>query len=475
MANKFSLKDSKANSFSLFQLGVLLVIGYACSIAPIVVTIMWGCAVVFALYGYLKKRVGWIWYTIIASPILEVLARMSKADYIPDEVGKYFLVFAIGLLVLYNLQHYTAKAAHRVGWLLLAVIVPSLIVALSSFDYEQWVFNIFSLLELAILLILISRERWDIERFCKTIQVSVACIIPFLVYLTINTPDFSDIDFELGANSDTSAGFGSNQVSTILGLGMLLIVVLLTLKRPFVKSKPINYILIAYLLFRGLLTFSRGGVVVAVLAIAIVMLPAMLSNPRAFVRYTFMFLGLGVIGALVFVQVNDITGNQLLLRYEGETQGTQAGVKDKTLDKVTSGRSKIIVADARIFADYLLFGVGPGGAKSLRGQYFDGDWHKGGVAAHTEYSRLLAEHGLGGLLACLILTIFPIMWVYKQRVRTWKGIAGAFMFLAIFTSMHAAMRTNTTVVCFVVGTAPLVLVKQKKKVLVKKVESEQTV
>lgn len=430
----------------------------------------------FALYGFFRNRVDWIWYTIIASPIMEVLARMSKANYVPDEVGKYFLVFTIALLVLHNLQHKGAAAAHRVGWALLAVIIPSLVVGLSSFDYEQWVFNIFSFLELAILLILISRERWDVERFCKTIQVSVACIIPFIVYLSINTPDFAEVDFELGANSDTSGGFGSNQVSTILGLGMLLLVVLLTLKRPFVKLKPINYLLIAYLLFRGLLTFSRGGVVVAVAAIAIVMLPAMLSNPRAFVRYAFMLLGLGVIGAVVFIQVNDITGNQLLLRYEGETQGTQTGATDKTLDKVTSGRSKIILADTKIFADNVLFGVGPGGAKSLRSGYSEGDWHKGGVAAHTEYSRLLAEHGLGGLFACLILSIFPMIWVYKQKVRTWKGIAGAFMFLAILTSMHAAMRTNTTVVCFVVGTVPLVLVKRKKKVVrVKKVEIEQAV
>lgn len=475
MANKFSIYDKKANSFSLLQLGGLAAIGFVSTIYPILIAMVWGGVLAFAIYGYLKRRVDWIWYTVMASPILEVLGRMSKAPFIPDEVGKYFLAFVTMLLIIYYLQHKTAAYAHRAGWYLLAAIVPSLVVALSAFDFEQWVFNIFSLLELSILLILISKERWDVERFAKTIQFAMMFIIPFLVFLTIRTPKLSDIDFELGANSDTSAGFGSNQVSTILGLGMLLIMILLTLKRPFVKSKPINYMLIAYLLFRGLLTFSRGGVLVAVGSVIIVMLPAMLASSRSFIRYTMILLGLGVIGVVVFIQVNRITGNQLLLRYEGETMETQSGAKDKTLNKVTSGRSKIVVADTKIFADNLLFGVGPGGAKMLRASYFEGDdWHKGGVAAHTEYSRLLAEHGLGGLFACLILSIFPIIWVRKQKIKTWRGIAGSLMFLAIFTSMHAAMRTNTTVVCFVIGATPLVIIK-KKKVPVKNNELKQAV
>lgn len=465
MANRFSIYDGKANSFSLTQLGILIGIGFMGAVAPITISLVWIGIFLFTLYGFYKGRMDWIWYSIAASPIMEVLARMSEAPMIPDEVGKYFVLMSIMLLSMNKLSNKYAGPAHRVGVFILAAIIPSLIVSIYAFDYEQWVFNILGLLELAILSILIATDRWGIERFCKTLQFGAAPIIFFAVYLSINTPKFTDIDFELGANFQTSGGFGSNQVSTILGLGMVLLVILLTLKRPFVKQRWINIALIGYLLFRGLLTFSRGGVVVAVLAIGIIMLPTMLSNAKAFFRYFIILIGLVIMGGLVFLQVNELTGNQLLLRYQGETKGTQMGTQEKTLGKITSGRSRIVEADYHVFLDHMLFGAGPGGAKQLRSDYLKSGGHVGGAAAHTEYSRLLSEHGLGGLLTCIILSVFPFIWVRKQRMKAWKGVSSALFLVAILTSMHAAMRTNTTTVCFVIAAVPIVVAKQTKKKL----------
>lgn len=455
MANRFSINDGKANSFSLVQLGILVGIGFMGAIAPITITLVWIGIFLFTVYAFYKGRIDWIWYAIAASPIMEVLARMSEAPMIPDEVGKYFVLMSIILLSLNKLSAKYAKPAHRVGVFILVAIVPSLVVSIFAFDYEQWVFNILGMLELAVLAILVATDRWGIERFCKTIQFAAAPIIFFAVYLSTNTPKFSDIDFELGANFETSGGFGSNQVSTILGLGMVFLVILLTLKRPFVRPRWINFILIAYLLFRGLLTFSRGGVVVGVLAIGIIILPIMLANAKSFLRYSIMLVALAVMGLLVFLQVNEITGNQLLLRYQGETRGTYMGTQEKTLKKVTSGRSTIVIADYHVFLDNMLFGVGPGMAKQFRSDYLKSDGHLGTAAAHTEYSRLLSEHGLGGLLTCIILSVFPFIWVRKQRLKAWKGVSSALFVVAIFTSMHAAMRTNTTTVCFVVAAAPI--------------------
>jgi len=52
-----------------------------------------------------------------------------------------------------------------------------------------------------------------------------------------------------------------------------------------------------------------------------------------------------------------------------------------------------------IFADNPLLGIGPGAGTEKRVDYGYGDR----VAAHIEYSRLLAEHGLFGVFSLLIL------------------------------------------------------------------------
>ena len=52
-------------------------------------------------------------------------------------------------------------------------------------------------------------------------------IIPVLVFSIIQTPDFKDISFQLGAVAETAGGFGSNQVSTVLGLGSTISISLL--------------------------------------------------------------------------------------------------------------------------------------------------------------------------------------------------------------------------------------------------------
>ena len=55
--------------------------------------------------------------------------------------------------------------------------------------------------------------------------------------------------------------------------------------------------------------------------------------------------------------------------------------------------------DLDIFYDNLFIGVGPGQANILREKYGFGKK----VAAHTEFSRMLAEHGILGLISLLIL------------------------------------------------------------------------
>lgn len=449
-------RDIHAKKFTVLQLFLIVAVGVLAYFSSYVVTAVWVFVLMATVFGSATKKPEWIWYGIAASPGLEVWSRITRAPVVVDEIGKYYLLLAIPALLFYHVRVRSHSELFRAGQYLLFFLLPSLIVNIADFDREQWVFNILSLLELSLLLMLIARERWNVERFAKTIHYATIPIIWVTIYLGFTSPFIGGMSFSLGGNFEATAGWGTNQVATILGLGVLLLVLQLMLKRP-AFAKWICYILITYMLFRSFLTFSRGGVISAVSAVLIAMFYAMIASRKTFVRYSFILFSVALLGGVVFVEVNDLAENKLVQRYLGETPATLSGDAEKTWKKITSGRSVLIETEWEIFNDYPIFGAGPGGAKKLRAKY-------GGppkAAAHTEYTRLLSEHGIGGGVAAAILFIFPIYWMRRQRFKLWKGIAGALFCMALLTAAHSAMRTNTTVVCYALAAVPVFMAISK--------------
>ena len=439
-----------AHKLPYWQVALVLLVGAASCFVPLMVTAVWAAVVLATVVAAIFERREQVWYGLAASPFLEVWSRMVKGAVMVDEIGKYYVLLCIVLLWALHLKNDERhQPVHKVGGLIIALLIPGLIVNIPGFDREQWVFNILPTLELGALLMLVSRERWNVERFARTVQIGAAPILFIILYLVIRTPSLSDVNFSLGANFK-AAGGGTNQVATVLGLGILYIMILLLLKRPPV-AKWICYALIAFLFFRSFLTFSRGGVFAAVASVLLAMGYAMISNRKTFFRYSIVLVVFTLVGILAFDKVDEITGHKLSQRYRGETSATLSGEQEKTLRKVTSGRSTLIIADWEIFKSYPFFGVGPGGAKELRnnlGAHRDS-------AAHTEFTRLLSEHGLGGLLTSLSLLLFPIYWMQRQKYRLWKGISAALFCMAVLTATHSAMRSTTTIVCYALAAVPV--------------------
>ncbi|OSZ82381.1 hypothetical protein CAP35_03675 [Chitinophagaceae bacterium IBVUCB1] len=441
---------------SFVQLVLLVIAGALSVYAPIAVSVLWILVWIYSAYGLAINDNKWVWYGIVASPALEVWGRMARAPFLPHEMGKYYLLFALLLLLIQHTKMQSGKPVYQSGGVLALVLLPSIIVGFSSFDFEAWVLNVFGILEMALLLIFASRERWDINKFCRVLQFGLMPVIPVMIYLILKTPDFDKINFTLSSNFKTSGGFGSNQVSTILGMGMIFTMLLLILKRPFVAIKWVNYALLILLLYRGFLTFSRGGILAAIIGLTITFLPIALSSMKAFFRFAFLLLLFGGLSVVVFIKVNELTKNQLLLRYKGETAGTLAGDKKRTWNTITSGRLNIAATDWAMFKDNLFFGTGPGMSKDLRPRY-----GVRAIASHTEYTRLMSEHGIGGVVAIGMLLFFPFWWVNKQRRLLWRSVSSALFVFALLTATHSAMRTNTTIVCYVLAAMPVFYIKRK--------------
>lgn len=422
----------------------------ATALFPALLALHWLALGLGAIWAFWKRRTEAIWMAMAMTPGLEVWSRMQDQVFLPYEIGKYSLAFFLFLLVLNQWQRGGASPAYSAGFWILLLLLPSLWVALPQFQFGDWVFNALGILELGLGLWLMARQRWNPDTWFACLRAALWPLVGVLVYLSIHNPLDLELKFGLGASVDLTDGFGPNQVSTILGLGLFLTTVLLVARRPFFPLVWMNYVLAAWFLVRGMLSFSRGGMVMAVVAILCLSVPYFFSR-RGPLWSRFLRLGLvSVLAIGAVVQINTWTGNALWLRYMGETPGTLAGTREKDWRVMTSGRTEIIRTDWAMFLDHPLWGMGPGQSMPHRPRY-----GYPVAASHTEFSRLWAEHGLGGVAVSLILIGFAFYWFRRQKHPGLAWILAGFFLLSLGSSLHSAMRTNITPILYWLAAVPL--------------------
>ena len=143
--------------------------------------------------------------------------------------------------------------------------------------------------------------------------------------------------------------------------------------------------------------------------------------------------GLGLLAVALFAwfSISSITDGVISQRY-----GFSSASYGEKFMLDLSGRTRIYEIDLAIFRDHIITGVGPGQADELRHKYGYGKR----ISAHTEYSRMLAEHGFFGLFSLFILLLLPILRFTQNSKRNVKFIKIIFGILGLLTLSHSAMR-----------------------------------
>ena len=136
--------------------------------------------------------------------------------------------------------------------------------------------------------------------------------------------------------------------------------------------------------------------------------------------------------------IQSITEGNLGLRYSGETNSTLSGERARTINTVTTGRFDIFIADLALWDKYLIFGTGAGASKYLRGNGLSG------ISPHTEFTRLLAEHGLFGLLILLTILSCYLNMKNSNKNNIYRAIQIVLFIFGMGTTLHSAMRTFVT-------------------------------
>lgn len=430
-----SLISGKKNVFwILFH----IVLGIVCTVTPYVLIFWFYVVLILSLNKAivnLRNNQPIIYISLFVYLIgFEMLGRMAHAfPFIPTESSKYFLV----LFSIVGITKNNKKG--KTNWLLLSLLISIGLL----YDYSEKrvivdiINNYLGVLAISIGLFFLSVQKLNSLSFEKILSVLLLVIIPSLVYTYIKTPEFDDISFALKANFATSGGAATNQVSTVFGLGFFLSFYF-WFKRIYFSGNRLFDLLLGIAFFaQGLLTFSRGGILVAIVAVIILIL--FNSNGLNLKFFLFALIGL-IILIFTFNYIDKLTDGKLYLRYQGETEGTYKYGAERNLNKITSGRAAIFEEDLNLWFSHPIMGVGVGASRYLRGGGL-GDLY---VSSHIELSRLLAEHGFFGLVYFIaILNLGFKLW-RNSKIESWRQVLFIIYMIALLTSFHSAMRTFVT-------------------------------
>lgn len=436
---------------------VHIVLGLVGFVFPMVITVWLGCVVGFCVLYSLRDRnkAGLLHIGAAYLCSYEVLARFFKESHLPWEVGKY-----LGIpLLLMGLAFGRRLTTLVPGLILLALITPSLVRTDFSLDIrDTLVFNWSGVFVLALSVMYFHRRVLMEKNIVWVLRAIAAPAVTLAVCSMIKSPDLASIEFGLTANRETS-GFGANQVATVYGVGIVALSVGFFMGKPLFGFATVDFFTMVVLFFRGLISFSRGGLISAVIAAAGALAVILWAYSRhqnmgqtTRIRRLLLVPIIVPVFALIFLGADQLTGGMLMLRYRGETGGTLRREREKTLAVITTGRSNIIWCDLLMWRDYPMLGVGPGNSKDLRPHY---GFRK--VAPHTEFSRLVAEHGLVGFFFACAIVIMPLMIVMNPGYPVvGRAVLAAFALFSLTVMVHSATRLFCTTFVFGIGWAIIV-------------------
>jgi hypothetical protein len=261
----------------------------------------------------------------------------------------------------------------------------------------------------------------------EVIKFTAYPIIANTAYLFFYNPSIKDTLSGTASNLEASGGFGPNQVATILGLGMFTITVQLFLKSPSLFLKIFNLLLLGAISFRAIVTFSRGGIVAAVIVIAAFLgILYLRSNSRQQGQ----IFGSFVLLVIAIVITWSISSNQTSGLIDKRYANEDAQGREKS--DISTGRYELFMEEIDGFLSSPFLGIGASRVKDIRVEEIGRN-----LPSHNEIGRLLSEHGFLGILVLLILIIKPLAYHAGNKRNLFFY---SFFFFWFATINHSGMR-----------------------------------
>ncbi|MEX0768755.1 MAG: O-antigen ligase family protein [Microthrixaceae bacterium] len=381
------------------------------------------------MYAVLRRNLAMLICILAYITGSEVMWRQVRAP-IFYLAAPYLFIILSSFAVLFVLKHIGKDG--KIALLYAAVMLPGMAITVGTTGAgarEIIAFALSGPLALAAFVMFTSQVRIAPWLYRRVLWVT---LISSVGPLTIAVADVRSelaaagrINFSSQSNFATSGGFGPVQVSSALSLGIMAAILLIISEREKVP-KIIASFLAIILGVQVLLTFSRGGsfaVGIAMTALAVVQA----RNRR--IRNS--ILGVSAVALalayfLIFPWLENFTDGA----FEARFSNTQ------------SSRTDLAANDAEIFADNFVFGVGPGMTKYQRLGYaicqIRSDQCVDEASSHTEFTRMLGEHGIPGIISIVLLVMLAVS--AAKRAGPGRAFAIAWVAWAVAQMFYANLR-----------------------------------
>jgi hypothetical protein len=417
----------------LYLIAFHAAIGMIVFIAPFLSLLYGYSIVIFGMYIIIKNENRNNEALIAAAYVVgsEVFLRMTGGNPL-YEISKYAV-----MVFLFTGMIYTGFSKGAVPyWLFILLLIPSVLLSTFVLNHDAEMrktiaFNISGPVCLGISSIYNYRRKISLQSMNSIILSMGLPIITTMVYMIFYAPNIREIVTGTGSNIQTSGGFGPNQVSTIMGLGVFIFFSRIILESKTRNMVVINLTIAFIMSYRGLVTFSRGGMITGFFMI-ILLLFFLYFKSSKYGRVKLNLLSILLVVGLVSVWGYSSYQTTGLIEKRYSNQDALGRTKKSNF----SGREEIAKGEWNTFLKNPFFGVGVGKGVEARAEA-TGKTREQTNISHDEITRMLSEHGALGIAGLLILFFTPFVLYLENKFNMFLL---CFVLFWLMTINHAAMR-----------------------------------
>lgn len=371
-------------------------------------------------------------YTLSYIAGAEVLWRMAEARVF-WEYGKYALSLVVVAALIGEWRRAGGRLRAMEPLVLLFALAPAVVMTVLDMSpaaaFDQISFNLSAYAALVLAALYLWARPVDREAAGNLLLAMLGPISGVLFLASYSTITQLNIDSFVGASSWIRSGdFGANQVANVLSLGALAGLALLVLLPRARAARFLIGLLTVGMVVQGILTFSRGGTYSLILA-GLAFGLHLWRTPGARGRFLALMAAFAVlVFGVVYPRLDDVSTGALTARFQ---------------DLDTTGRLELVEADMMSFRENLALGSGVGGSLPYH-EYVLGE----SIGPHTEYTRLLAEHGLFGILIMGLMVWMLLKRYVGNHHGLGRALSAALAVWSLSIMAHSATRIAATSLAF---------------------------
>ena len=416
----------------LLFIGIHILMGYVSTLlkGSIILKLFWVLIIGFFIFIITFKKNKNEEALYLASYLVgaEVFIRMSDG-FLLYETGKYGIILFSILGIIWGPVKQKTSISFLVYVLFLVIGIVFTQVPLGESLRKSIAFNLSGPISLGFFALYCFKRTITILQLKELLFVCLLPVFSIISFVYFRTPDLEELVFNGSSNFSTSGGFGPNQVATIIGFGVFILSVFIFTRVQLSLSIFLDIIFLLYFTYRGLLTFSRGGMITAIFAFFIFVLFMLFYQKNTFIKvFKFLFITL-ILFLGIWLYTSNITGGMINNRYANKNA---TGIEKKD---ISAGRFQLFSAQLENFYESPILGIGVGNGKYKRIE----SGKRITAASHNEITRLIEEHGLLGILALLILLVKPLQNIYFST-NYQRAFLLSFYVFWFLTINHSAMR-----------------------------------